>query len=41
VKQDVRTRGQRARAIRDVIRLAQYYPSGLLRTLAGGATPSP
>lgn len=41
VKHDVRTRGQRARAILGVMRLAQYYPAGLLRTLAGGAMSSP
>jgi glycosyltransferase involved in cell wall biosynthesis len=35
VKHDVRTRGQRARALMGVIHLARYYPAGLLRTLAG------
>lgn len=36
VKCDVRTKGRRARAFLGVVRLAQYYPVGLLRTLAGG-----
>ncbi len=38
VKQDVRTRGRRARAVQGVIRLARYYPAGLLRTVAGGVS---
>jgi glycosyltransferase involved in cell wall biosynthesis len=35
VRRDVRTRGRRRRAMIGVIRLARYYPAGLLRTLAG------
>jgi hypothetical protein len=41
VKRDVRTRGQRSRALLGLVRLARYYPAGLLRTLTGGALPSP
>jgi glycosyltransferase involved in cell wall biosynthesis len=44
VKRDARTRGQRRRALAGAISLAQYYPAGLLRTLAraaGAASTSP
>ena len=41
VKRDVRTRGQRARGILGLVRLARYYPAGLLRTLTGGTMHSP
>jgi hypothetical protein len=41
VKRDARTRGQRSRALLGLVRLARYYPAGLLRTLTGGALPSP
>lgn len=45
VRIDARTRGQRGRALAGAISLAQYYPAGLLRTLAraagAGASLSP
>jgi glycosyltransferase involved in cell wall biosynthesis len=43
VKHDARTRGRRRRALAGAMRLAQYYPAGLLRTLAraAGASAAP
>ena len=37
VKLDLRTRGRRRRALAGALRVARYYPAGLLRTLARGA----